>query len=121
MIPDTVTVQNVAATDQVFSLATRLASESVYYAASPQGDLAGRLKLRIAHEVNPRTKVQRSLIQFVVPVPNGDGGYDSEITANLTLNRKTTAANAEVKDIVEFVSTFLQQATITDKIVEGHN
>lgn len=89
------------AADVVFNVSYREGNESVYYADSPNGDLAGRYVLRVSHDESSSGLV-RSLLQFKKPY-QVSGEYGQHIQANVTLTRPATAALADVDEVLEMV------------------
>lgn len=103
MLSNTITLTLGAGNDSVvFNVASRNGNESVYYADSPNSDLAGRRKLRVSHETT-KAGIVRSLVQISFPQKNAEGIYDSSITANVTLNRPATADLADVDYVLEAI------------------
>jgi len=80
----------------VFASAGKESDEHIFYAPSPQGDLAGRPAIRWAHQLT-KADIRRGLLSFTAPeYDSGSGLYIGESKANLTLNRRnasTTASN----------------------------
>jgi len=103
-LPSTITL-NVGspAANVVFGDRSVRDNETVYFAPSPNSDLAGRIKLRLSHEVT-KTGIARSLVQFVYPILNvSTGKYDSSITCNATITRSETASLADVDEVMEML------------------
>jgi len=102
MLSDTYTL-NVGspAADVVFNVSTRNNNESVYYADSPNGDLAGRYSLRVSNEETSGGLV-RTLVQFKKPYQVG-GEYGQHVQANVTLTRPAEASLTDVDEILEMV------------------
>lgn len=80
-----------------------------FVAPSPQGDLAGRPSIKIAH-TNSKNGVERTLLQIKEPQFNATSEtYDDHIQVNVTATRKTTAAVASVDRVLEMAEKALTQ------------
>jgi hypothetical protein len=91
------------AADVVFDISARANGESVYYAASPNGDLGGRVKLRVAHQ-RTESGLVRSVLQIQEPIQNTDTGkYDSYRQVTVQLTRPETDALTDVDRLLEMI------------------
>lgn len=89
------------AADVVFDVATRASGESEYFAPSPQGDLGGRIRLRIGHETT-KSGLVRSLMQITEPIQNSTTGlYDSHRQVNVVLTRPSSDLLTKVDRLLE--------------------
>jgi hypothetical protein len=69
-----------------------------YYAPSPNGDLAGRLKLTVEHQVT-KQGIARSVVTIIEPKFDADSGtYPRFIKAVVTLNRSELDSLESVTD-----------------------
>jgi len=103
MLPSTITlnVGNPAA-DVVFERASGAvgSNEAIYFAPSPNSDLAGRIKARVSHETT-KSGIVKSLVQITEPVIDADGNYSSFISTNHVVNRSSKADLDEVDRVME--------------------
>lgn len=77
--------------------------ETVYYAPSPDADLAGRRELRISHD-KTRGGIVRSNVRFRFPKKDTvTGKYNRFITGSITLNRTEYETLASVDEVLEAV------------------
>jgi hypothetical protein len=82
---------------------------TLYSAASPQGDLAGRLLLTVRHE-ETKSGLVRSNLKIRVPVyVAATTSYDGHIQADATIVRKSTAPVSVVQDVIEQLEKALVQ------------
>lgn len=102
-LPSTITL-NVGspAADVVFDDKGVSGNESVYYAPSENGDLAGRIKLRVSHETT-QAGIVKSLVQFVKPIADSNGDYSSFIQANAVITRNSSEALTDVDEVMEML------------------
>ena len=94
------------AADVVFNTSSPQGNERIYYADSPNGDLAGRIKLRVSHETS-KSGIARSLVQFRKPIANADGDYDTIVQVNMVATRPETAALTDVDEVLEMAEEVL--------------
>lgn len=89
------------AADVVFDISSRTSGETEYYAASPNGDLGGRISLRIGHETT-KSGLVRSLLQIKEPILNATTGlYDTHRQVNLVLTRPAADLLTKVDRLME--------------------
>lgn len=74
--------------------------EAIYYAPSPDGDIAGRVKARVSHDSSGNGTI-RSLHQITLPRQDGSGKYVQPITVNLTVVRQSNVPIAEIVRALE--------------------
>jgi hypothetical protein len=122
MLPNTITL-NVGspAADVVFDGKQTQGSTTIYFAPSPNSDLAGRETLRVSHETT-KSGVVRSLVQVKVPIRNTETlKYDSAITANLVLARTGAATLASADRVLEMIQEVFAVTDFREAIGEASN
>lgn len=90
----------------------------IFYADSPQSDLAGRLRLRVSHETT-KSGIVRSLAQIQIPKRDADGDYSSSVQLNTVLTRSSTEEIGDVHNVYTLMQYFLQTSGVQDAIVEA--
>jgi len=122
MLPSTITL-NVGspAADVVYGPKQTLGSTSIFYAPSPNSDLAGRPTLRVSHETT-KSGVVRTLIQVRKPVLDAvTGKYVKPLQANLVLQRDGLSTLAEADEVLETIQEFLAVTDVRDALVGESN
>lgn len=119
-LPTTITL-NVGspAADRVYTRAeSSNPGVALYYAASPNGDLAGRPSLTVRHN-NSSSGLVTTIAQFREPVLNtSTGKYDSWIQSDLKVTRPDTAPLQDAKTGMELVEEFLETSNVRDALAE---
>lgn len=122
MFPDTITLNiGTPAADVVFYNKQRGTNprETVYYADSPDADLAGRRELRIAHEES-KGGVVRSNVRFRFPVKDSvTGKYNRFITGSATLNRTAYEQLAAADTVLEALQEVFAISGFRAAVVNG--
>lgn len=120
--PDTITLNiGSPAADVVFTNKQRGSTpkETIWFADSPDGDLAGRPDLRIAHE-ETRGGVVRSNIRIRFPQKDPvTGKYNRFISASTTVNRTATELITAADAAAEAVSEVFAISGLRADFVKG--
>jgi len=102
MLPDTFTL-NVGATpaDVVYDKSNQQTGSTVYYAPSPNNDLAGRPSIAVSHQATADGLIKsRILVKAPYQV---DGEYGQHIQFSGVLTRPDSADLADVDEVLESV------------------
>jgi len=115
----TYSLTDYAGTTRVFdSQGGPSSSQHIFYADSPQSDLAGRFRLRVSHETT-KSGIVRSLSQLQIPKRDANDEYSSSVQLNTVLTRSLTEDLADVHNIYTLMQYFLQTTGVQDSIVEA--
>jgi hypothetical protein len=109
MLPTTVTINcGTPAADVVFTKSEdQRTGDVLYIAPSPQGDLKGRITIRVANTVPSSSGLARTLRQVKVPVYNSTTGeYTGFIQDAQTVIRSDATALTEVEYAMEIGNKF---------------
>jgi hypothetical protein len=91
-----------------------------YFAASPEGDLAGRPTCKVRHSVSASGLVSTN-VQFRTPILNGvTEKYDSWIQGDIKLTRSDLHGTAAVEDMIETLEEFLEVADVRAALASGN-
>lgn len=95
-------------------------STLVYYAASPQGDIAGRPSLRFSQE-KTKAGIQRTLVSFVNPVWNSvSEKYVGFIKADSVLNRADSINLSYAENAYDVIHDVMAlTSTVTPVLTKG--
>jgi len=89
---------------------------ALYYAPSPNGDLAGRTSLTVRHNASASGLVT-TIAQFREPVLNASTGkYDSWIQSDVKVTRPDTAPLQAAKTGLELIEEFLELSDVRDAL-----
>jgi hypothetical protein len=121
MLNDTITlnVGNPAA-DLVFERAYRQGNMSVFYAPSPNDDLAGRYVLTVSQEETSQG-IARSMVSIKKPLQNADGEYDAFIKKTMTCTRPLDAALSDVDLVLECAQEIWADTGFREGIGKGES
>lgn len=116
-LPDSITL-NDGTVNEVYSNKIRNGSQVVYYAPSPQGDLAGRPTLTVTQEVT-KAGIAKANVVLIRPVLNAaTGKYDRFLKNNISSTQSgtdsVTVRDKELKKLSVFTGTYSDEIAAGD-------
>jgi hypothetical protein len=93
------------------------ANQHIFYADSPQDDLAGRFRLRVSHETT-KSGIVRTLAQIQVPKRDSEGDYSSTVQLNLVLTRSDTEDIGDVNNVFTLLQYFIGSTGVREALCE---
>ena len=116
-LPDSITL-NDGTVNEVYSNKVRNGNVVVYYAPSPQGDLAGRPYLTVSQETT-KAGIAKATVALTRPVLNTvTGKYDSflknSIGSTQAGNQTVSAREKELKKLSVFSGTYADELAAGD-------